>query len=392
MILSLPTICKIRLYVIIVLLVMIGCVPSSEYLAKTGKRVGLDNDYIRVLLLKDQVKVVIETSSKTKVVQLSNNTIVYNGNPKRLEFFIHKLPETLQFETWNNEIIVNGIQVRGMIQLLPVVGKIQVVNVLKMNEYLYGVLPYEIMSGWPIEALKAQAVAARTYAYYHIMKNNSTYYDLDASTNFQVYKGTVSETDTTNKAVDSTSGIIMVYNSIPILAYFHSTCGGRTADDRFVWKGEDLPYLTSVNCSYCKNSPFYGWQVNISLDEIYEALLKKYKTVGQIRAITLGREDNRVSNIKIEHANGIIRMTGNDFRMMFEAKKIKSLYFEAKQTRNGLILNGHGWGHGVGMCQWGAKEMAGQGKNFYDILRFYYRGISVVSINTIPQKYRKTNL
>ena len=392
MILSLPTICKIRLYVIIVLLVVIGCAPSPEYLAKTGKRIGLDNDYIRVLLLKDQAKVIIETTSKTKVVQLSNNTIVYNGNPKRLEFFIHKLPETLQFETWNNEIIVNGIQVRGMIQLLPVVGKIQVVNVLKMNEYLYGVLPYEIMSGWPIEALKAQAVAARTYAYYHIMKNNSTYYDLDASTNFQVYRGMVSETDTTNKAVDSTSGIIMVYNSIPILAYFHSTCGGRTADDRFVWKGEDLPYLTSVNCSYCKNSPVYSWQVNISLDEIYEALLKKYKTVGQIQAITLGREDNRVSNIKIEHANGIIRMTGNDFRMMFEAKKIKSLYFEAKQTRNGLILNGHGWGHGVGMCQWGAKEMAEQGKNFYDILRFYYRGISVVSINTIPQKYRKTKL
>jgi len=382
----------VSLYVIIVLLFVIGCAPSPEYLAKTGKRIGLDNDYIRVLLLKDQAKVIIETTSKTKVVQLSNNTIVYNGNPKRLEFFIHKLPEAMQFETWNNVIIVNGIQVRGMIQLLPVLGKIQVVNVLKMNEYLYGVLPYEIMSGWPIEALKAQAVAARTYAYYHIMKNNSTYYDLDASTNFQVYKGTVSETETTNKAVDSTSGIIMVYNSIPILAYFHSTCGGRTADDRFVWKGEDLPYLTSVNCSYCKNSPFYNWQVNISLDEIYEALLKKYKTVGQIRAITLGREDNRVSNIKIEHANGIIRMTGNDFRMMFEAKKIKSLYFEAKQTRNGLILNGHGWGHGVGMCQWGAKEMAGQGKNFYDILRFYYRGISVVSINTIPQKYRKTNL
>lgn len=392
MLFRLSTVYKVSLYVIIVPLFVIGCAPSPEYLAKTGKRIGLDNDYIRVLLLKDQAKVIIETTSKTKVVQLSNNTIVYNGNPKRLEFFIHKLPETLQFETWNNVIIVNGIQVRGMIQLLPVLGKIQVVNVLKMNEYLYGVLPYEIMSGWPIEALKAQAVAARTYAYYHIMKNNSTYYDLDASTNFQVYKGTVSETETTNKAVDSTSGIIMVYNSIPILAYFHSTCGGRTADDRFVWKGEDLPYLTSVNCSYCKNSPFYNWQVNISLDEIYEALLKKYKTVGQIRAITLGREDNRVSNIKIEHANGIIRMTGNDFRMMFEAKKIKSLYFEAKQTRNGLILNGHGWGHGVGMCQWGAKEMAGRGKNFYDILRFYYRGISVVSINTIPQKYRKTNL
>ncbi|MEW6527320.1 MAG: SpoIID/LytB domain-containing protein [Spirochaetota bacterium] len=358
--------------------------PPPEYMAKTGKRIGLDNDYIKILLLRDQLKVEIVTTAKTKVIQLPNNTIVYNGDAKRFVVFDNQLTQPLQFESWNNEIQVNGIPVRGIIQLHPVVGKIQVVNVLKMHEYLYGVLPSEIMSGWPEEVLKAQAVAARTYAYYHLMKNNSTYFDLDATNNFQVYKGKAVETEATNKAVDATSGIIMTYNNKPILAYFHSTCGGKTTDDKYVWQGEDLPYLTSVVCPYCKNSPNYSWQVELTLNEIYEALVKRYKTVGKIKAITLGREDTRVTVIKIEHDNGIIRMSGNDFRLLFDAKKIKSLYFEAKQTPSGLILTGHGWGHGVGMCQWGAKEMAQQGIRFDRILSFYYRGIRIMTY-TFPK-------
>ncbi|HXK65524.1 MAG TPA: hypothetical protein PK348_04595, partial [Spirochaetota bacterium] len=100
---------------------------------------------------------------------------------------------------------------------------------------------------------------------------------------------------------------------------------------------------------------------------------------GKIKAITLGRQGTRVTVVKIEHDNGIIRMSGNDFRLMFDAKKIKSLYFEAKQTRTGLILTGHGWGHGVGMCQWGAKEMAQQGMRFDQILKFYYKGIRIMT-------------
>lgn len=368
-----------RWLLIIILVSIAGCVPPPEYMAKTGKRIGLDNDYIKILLLRDQLKVEVVTTTKTKVVQLPNNTIVYNSDAKRFVLFDNQLTQPLQFESWNNEINVNGITVRGMIQLHPVVGKIQVVNVLKMNEYLYGVLPSEIMSGWPEEVLKAQAVAARTYAYYHLMKNNSTYFDLDATNNFQVYKGKAVETEATNKAVDATSGIIMTYNNKPILAYFHSTCGGKTTDDKYVWQGEDLPYLTSVVCPYCKNSPNYSWQVELTLNEIYEALVKRYKAVGKIKAITLGREDTRVTVVKIEHDNGIIRMSGNDFRLMFDAKKIKSLYFEARQTRTGLILTGHGWGHGVGMCQWGAKEMAQQGMRFDWILTFYYRGIRIMT-------------
>ncbi|MCX8124647.1 MAG: SpoIID/LytB domain-containing protein [Spirochaetes bacterium] len=370
-----------RFLLLIAFVLISGCVPPPEYLAKTGKRIGLDNDYIKVLLLRDQLKVEIVTTAKTKVTKLQNNAIVYNGDAKRFVVFDNQLSQALQFESWNNEIQVNGISVRGMIQLYPVVGKIQVVNVLKMNEYLYGVLPSEIMPGWPMEVLKAQAVAARTYAYYHLMKTGSTYFDLYGTHNFQVYKGKTVETQATNKAVDTTAGIIMTYNNKPILAYFHSTCGGKTTDDRYVWQGEDLPYLNSVVCPYCKNSPNYSWQVELTLNEIYEALVKRYKAVGKIKAITLGREDTRVTVVKIEHENGLIRMSGNDFRLMFEAKKIKSLYFEAKQTPTGLMLTGHGWGHGVGMCQWGAKEMAQQGMRFDQILTYYYRGIQIVAYN-----------
>ena len=369
----------LRRFIIVVCIVIIGCVPPPEYLAKTGKRVGLDTNYIRVLLLKDQHKVEIITSAKTKVIQLNDNAIAYNGEAKKFVIFDQQLRYPLQFETWNNEININGLVVRGMIQLHNVVGKIQVVNVVKMNEYLYGVLPSEVMPSWPKEVLKAQAVAARTYAYYHLLKNNSTYFDLDGSTNFQVYKGKSLETEATNNAVDSTAGIIMVYNNKPILAYFHSTCGGKTTDDRFVWQGEDLPYLTSIDCSYCKNSPHYSWQVELTLHEIYEALVKRYKGVGKIYAITLGREDTRVTVVKIEHANGIIRMNGNDFRLMFDAKKIKSLYFEAIQTKRGLVLKGNGFGHGVGLCQWGARGMAEQGKRFDEILKFYYRNITIIA-------------
>ncbi len=368
-----------RWLMVIIIIAIAGCVPPPEYMAKTGKRIGLDNDYIKILLLRDLLKVEVVTTAKTKVLQLANNTIVYNGDARRFVLFNNQIIQPLQFESWNNEIQINGISVRGVIQLHPVIGKIQVVNVLKMHEYLYGVLPSEIMSGWPEEVLKAQAVAARTYAYYHLIKNNSTYFDLDATSNFQVYKGKAVETEATNKAVDATSGIIMTYNNKPILAYFHSTCGGKTTDDKYVWHGEDLPYLTSVVCPYCKNSPNYSWQVELTLNEIYEALTKRYKTVGKIKAITLGREDARVTVVKIEHDNGIIRMSGNDFRLMFDAKKIKSLYFVAKQTPNGLIITGHGWGHGVGMCQWGAKEMAQQGMRFDRILMFYYKGIRIMT-------------
>ncbi|MBN2403415.1 MAG: SpoIID/LytB domain-containing protein [Spirochaetes bacterium] len=259
-------------------------------------------------------------------------------------------------------------------------GKIYVINVLQINEYLYGVVPSEIISTWETEALKAQAVAARTYTYHHLISSKKNIYDLDNSSNFQVYNGISSEKENTTIAVNETSGQIMFYKGKPIVAFFHSTCGGRTSHDKYVWGGEGQEYLKSVACTYCKESPYFSWEEKVSLYEIKEFLNKKYRGVGNITGIVFQRKDNRVVSAVIHHKNGIVKLTGNELRLLFPEKKIKSMHFTAQKVNDGLILHGHGWGHGVGMCQWGAKGMAEKGAGYKDILRYYYKGVSIIGI------------
>ncbi len=240
-----------------------------------------------------------------------------------------------------------------------VMGCLHAVNILTMTDYLKSVVPSEIPSGWPSEALKAQAIAARTYAYYHIFNDkNRGIYDLDCSTSFQVYRGMSAEKPATSKAVDDTNGIVITENSRPIISYFHSTCGGKTADDRYVWQGTDNGYLSSVKCEYCRDSPQYSWSGALDIVEIRRALEKKYPNTGKISNITFSRNEDRVTEVRVTHKNGVIRLSGNDFHLMFPPKTVKSLFFTAQKKDQTLILSGHGWGHGVGLCQWGARGMA----------------------------------
>ena len=259
-----------------------------------------------------------------------------------------------------------------------------------MEEYLYSVVPSEMPSSWNLEALKAQAVAARTYTYYHLAgkKDTNAIYDLDATTKFQVYKGLAKEKNSSTQAVQKTSGIIMTYNYNPILALFHSTSGGKTIDDKYVWEGTDLPYLQGVKCTYGKESPHYSWETELPLYLIKSALGKKYKRIGKIKKISFKKNDGRVSNVEIIHQYGKITMTGNHFRLLFPPKKLRSTFFKSSRGKNGLHISGRGWGHGVGMSQWGAKGRGEKGFSFKQILKHYYRGIKFKHIknNFVAQK------
>lgn len=371
----------VLLFMIFVLLD--GCAPSSEYLLKKSRKMGNDTDYVKVLVQKTDRRITITSRSRVKISSLNNNSIKYNGKGKKFIFIPEKIKEPVLIESWGSFLQIDDKEYRGMIELHNVMGKLCVINVVRMYEYLYGVLPSEIMTGWPVETLKAQAVAARTYAYHHILKNKNNLYDLDATTKFQVYKGRSVEDPKTNSAVDDTCGEIAVYKNKPIVAFFHSTCGGYTVDDNLVWNGDDMEYLRSVRCPYCKGSPSYAWKEILTRYEMIESLKKKYSGVGQITGISFRRKDRRVVNVVVKHTNGIIRISGNNFRLLFPAKKIKSLYFHARKKPDGLELHGHGWGHGVGLCQWGARGMADHGKNYENILKFYYRGIKIININKI---------
>lgn len=373
-----------------------SCTPSEKYLKSKIKSTGQDNNYVRVLIKKETGPFKISSSSGIKVIDKKSDKIVYESLKGTLSFYPEKIKNIYLIETGVNPVFINESGYRGRIEIHNVLGKIFIINIVNIEEYLASVVPSEMPSSWNMEALKAQSIAARTYTYYHLTRKNDSksIYDLDATTNFQVYKGIIAEKESSTKAVRDTSGIIMTYNYAPILAYFHSTSGGKTADDKYVWDGDDLPYLSSVQCTYSKDSPHYEWTTEIKLSEIEKALMKKYQRIGKIKKISFKKFDDRVVEVNIVHANGNLLLTGNQFRLMLDPSRLKSTFFTAKQNQDSFHIYGKGWGHGVGMCQWGAKGRGEKGFNYEQILTYYYTNIKLTRINNnyLAQKRSSGNL
>ncbi len=361
--------------------IFISCTPSREYLIKKMKKSGTDNSFIRVLLLKTGIAK-LDSQSGFRITDKKSGRILYDSEKKNLVIIPGKIKTAILVESKGTPLSLNGNPYRGMLELHNIIGKIYAINIVKMDNYLFSVVPGEIPSSWDMQALKAQAVAARTYTYHHLLnRKKKQLYDLDASTNFQVYKGMSSEKPSTTLAVLETSGEIISHNHKPILAYFHSTCGGKTADDDYIWKGKGKTYLTVVKCDYCSQSPHYRWEEKLSLFEIKKSLGKKYRNIGKIKRISFTRRFGRVSSVEILHSSGKISLSGNSFRLLFPPKKLKSMYFTSQKSGSGLLIRGRGWGHGVGLCQWGAEGMAERGANYRAILKYYYRNIRLVKIN-----------
>jgi stage II sporulation protein D len=345
-----------------------------------SKKYGIGNSYIKVLIIKSANYLAISSSSRIKVSLLSSQKIIYNNSGKKLKFYPEKIRKPILVESWGSVLKVNGIPYRGMIEIHNIMGKLSIVNVVKLDEYLFGVVPSEMSAGWHLEAIKAQAVAARSYAFYHILLKKNGFYDLDSTVNFQMYKGYSVESEKSNRAVKETKGEIMIYANKPILAFFHSTCGGWTSNNEQVWSGEKIPYLRGRSCNFCQNSKYYSWKEKLSLYSIKIHLRKLYRNVGAIKQITFKSHKNRVVSVLIRHSGGLINMPGNKFRLLFSAKKIKSLFFRAQKIKNGLLLSGKGWGHGVGMCQYGALGMAQKNYSYRKILKFYYQDVKIIKI------------
>jgi len=383
-----------RITVIFTMLFLIGitlfsCTPSEKYLRTKSEGMSSGTNYVRVLIKIETDNFKINSDSGLRVIDKKNSKIIFESKNGGLNFYPEKIKNIYLIESDKNILYVNNTGYRGKVELHNVLGKIYIINVLNIEEYLYSVVPSEMPSSWNIEALKAQAVASRTYSYYHLLKNKSkNIYDLDATVNFQVYKGILTETPSSIEAVTSTSGMIMTYNYEPIIAYFHSTSGGKTSDDKDVWPGTDLPYLESVECTYSANSPHYEWTTELTLNEIRDALGRKYKRIDNIQKISFQKHNDRVIEVTVVHNNGTIKLSGNEFRLLFPPQKLKSTYFTAKRENKSLIISGRGWGHGVGMCQWGAKGRSEKGIKFEEILSYYYKDIKFkkISNNYLAQK------
>ena len=287
---------------------------------------------------------------------------------------------------WDGNTYVNGRRFRGSVDITRKDnGKLMVINRLPLDEYLYGVLYNEVSHRWPIEVLKAQAIAARTFALYQIRQNKSQYYDLRNDIYSQVYGGKTSEKWSTTAAVNKTKGQVLVYKGDIFPAYYHATCAGHTEDASNLWN-VNLPVLKGVPCNFCSDSPHYKWTKEIPLRVLEEKLRTYGYKSDKVSVVTIlsRNRSGRADKIEIRDGTGItVSLTGKDFRQMLGPNDIKSTKFELSIQGNSLVVQGLGWGHGVGMCQWGAYGMARAGKKADEILKYYYPGAEVSTIDKV---------
>ncbi|GAC1653372.1 MAG: SpoIID/LytB domain-containing protein [Vulcanimicrobiaceae bacterium] len=260
----------------------------------------------------------------------------------------------------------------------------QIVNSIALESYLYGVVPMESPRHWPAEALKAQAVVARTYALAHV--NPQHPYDVAASQRDQAYGGIEAEDPLTTSACDATAGQILRWNGRIATVSYMSCCGGHTEDPADAWTGgADLPYLRGVACSYCSASPDYRWTRDVPIGTLRTAFAAALNPLGQLRTAVVSSADasGRAKSIRFTGEDGSIEIPGSDFRRLLGGAVVRSLLIRSLRLRaddeaqaaTTLTIEGSGRGHGVGLCQWGAFGLASQGREARDILAFYFPGI-----------------
>ncbi len=282
-------------------------------------------------------------------------------------------------------LAVDGTPVRGELVISVRDRQVFVVNELGLEEYVRGVVPSEVPSDWPVEALKAQAILARTYVLYQRGERTAHEFDVDATVRSQVYGGVPSEDGRASGAVEATAGRVVRFDGRLAFTPYHSTSAGRTEDGMEVW-GIDQPYLKGVDCSFDSASPAAHWTRRIPLEEIEAALGQAGYRVGPIASITpmTRNRSGRVSSIRILHAGGALVLKGEDLRRIIGYQRLPSMRFDVAEfavnpdsRRVEAWFQGGGWGHGVGLCQWGMKALAERGWTAERIIAYYYPGTRV---------------
>ncbi len=275
-----------------------------------------------------------------------------------------------------SRVYINGRIFRGEIRVFKDVSKLVVVNTVDLEEYLYGVMRNEVSTWWPMEALKAQAIAARTYALNQINESKGKDYDVTADVGSQVYGGIFSEKWRTNRAVDETRDKVLTYNGAIFPAFFHATCGGSTFDADYLWN-IDLPVLKGVKCRWCRKSPHFNWEKWMPVKEVEQKFAAAGYFVGDIIGFEATKRDPfsaRILELKIKGSKGDAPILAKDFRRIIGADIVRSTNFKVTLVGEYVAFEGLGWGHGVGLCQWGAYYMSRAGKKASEILDFYYPG------------------
>lgn len=348
-------------------------------------------DSVRVLLMQDVQQITLSAEQGLAIRPLAGEErllpgpLVVTTGVDRTELVVNGdrlQTQSLTVRGWEGDVTVAAdsasLSVSGVLQVMVRGKGLTLLNQVDLEEYVKGVVPAEMHAGWHPEALKVQAVVARTYALYQRLANGEREYDVAAGTQDQVYRGRRGLDQRVQQAVESTRGLVLTYGGAPILAAFSSTAAGPTEDAMNVWS-QDLPYLKGVDCPFDANSPYYQWRASFKLQDLEDKLRREGIGIGPIATLTpfAYSQAGRVTKIRLLHARGELILRGEDLRRLVGYTVIPSTQFEVEAIGESVVLSGRGAGHAVGLCQWGAKEMADLGYPFTTILAYYYPGTEV---------------
>ena len=356
--------------------------PLIRVLISKNKNLRIRSDRSIPLIIKGQK--FSNKKIKGLTVKKENNTtsLFFDKNKQKIYDLKNKVKLVVKSSDGRG-IWVGQKRYSGILNLLVLESEILVINILGIEKYLSSVVGSEMPAKWPLEALKAQAIASRTYA---LKQKGNPIYDIDSTQKNQVYNGLESRTFKTVRAVRSTRSLVLTYKNKLINALFHSSSGGMTENSQDVWKNE-YPYLSSVR-DFDRNNPKLQWKKKFSSGE----LQKLFPEIGGIKKIEILNITNtgRVKNVKIFGKYGSDQISGVDIRkrmnlkstfMRFKFIKDKKYISDNDNSNNPiektLIVFGQGSGHGVGMSQWGARYMASKGQKAERILKHFYKGVRI---------------
>ncbi len=350
-----------------------------------------------------ELRVGIQQGAKTVRVGASGNAVVTDGSGRTLG----TLPPMLGFvaqvqagqvvlhtfrgrDLWvrptdSSFVFISDDWYRGRLRLVARPDGLLAVNHVPLEEYLYSVVGSEMYPFWPLEALKAQAVAARSFILFRLRRPADPDFDVGRTVTWQAYKGYSRESDSTREAVTATTGQVVTYRGQIIEAVYHAASGGHTENVEDIWSAP-RPYLRGVP-DFDQESPVYSWQKTFTQAELSRLL----PGVGQVTSLTPVRTtpQGRVVEMRVTGTTGTKTFTGAELRRLLD---LRSTLFQVTPTRGdvastnpvnapngGFEFQGRGFGHGLGMSQWGALGLAQRGYNYQQILQYYYQGTEISS-------------
>lgn len=368
---------------------LIGVLGSATSVrAEVELRVAIEESVSQVKVGSSTKAIVRDAAQRVLGELAPMNAFLAKSNPQGIVLHNQWKAGKLWVEPTDGGVVWIGDKwYRGRVLLVPSQQKLTAINYVDLEHYLYSVLGAEMNGGWPQEALKAQAVAARSYALYQRQRGANGVFDLGDTTGWQVYEGMETESLGTQSAVNATIGQVLTYGGQIIDAVFHSSSGGHTEDVENVWV-QALPYLRGVP-DYDHGTPAFEWTKTLSGDQIK----KRITGIGNILALEVQRQSprGRVMSMKVTGDSGTRVMKGEAIR---NALGLRSTLFAVapqfsptanKQNQRAAVpsafqISGRGFGHGLGMSQWGAYNLALKGVSYQQILLHYYTDTKIAKI------------